>query len=79
MSAAEQPESDPIADLDDDRLTTFAAMAVKIGLIAGQASFEPPGIRLGPTRAPSSPPETPAPMKRIPASAQYLSRRSVSV
>ena len=46
--------------------STLAAMAWKIGPTAGQAFADPPGMMDGPRRAPSSPPETPVPMKRRP-------------
>merc|ERR1719430_2925483 len=46
----------------------LAQIAWKIGLIAGQAAGLPPGIREGPYLAPSSPPDTPDPTKRIPFS-----------
>ena len=35
-------------------------------LTCGHASLDPPGIRLGPFRAPSSPPETPVPIYNNP-------------
>lgn len=38
----------------------------KISLMWGQAASEPPGMREGPFRAPSSPPETPEPTKSKP-------------
>src|SRR5690606_32178795 len=38
----------------------------------------PPGMMLGPSSAPSSPPDTPVPMKRRPRSAQYWPRLRVS-
>jgi len=46
--------------------------------MAGQAAGLPPGIRLGPFLAPSSPPETPVPTKRIPFPARYPVRLLVS-
>ncbi len=58
---------------------TFAAMAWKIGLTSGQAASLPPGIMLGPFRAPSSPPETPVPTYSSPFDSTYLVRRSVSL
>ena len=41
---------------------TLAAMAWKMAFTCGQAAGEPPGMMLGPWRAPSSPPDTPVPM-----------------
>src|SRR2546429_1788818 len=41
--------------------STFAAMAWKMGFTCGHAAGEPPGMMLGPCRAPSSPPDTPVP------------------
>ena len=37
-------------------------MAWKIGWTWIHAALEPPGIRAGPSRAPASPPDTPAPI-----------------
>ena len=54
-------------------------MLSKIGFITSQVEAGPPGMIDGPLRAPSSPPETPAPMKRKPRSPSHWSRRSVSV
>ena len=42
-------------------------------------SREPPGMREGPLRAPSSPPETPMPTKWIPVPSSSFPRRCVSV
>jgi hypothetical protein len=42
-------------------------------------SGSPPGMSDGPKRAPSSPPDTPEPMKRRPFSFSAFSRRMVSV
>ena len=39
-----------------------------------QALWSPPGMREGPWRAPSSPPDTPQPMKWSPFSFRYLHR-----
>jgi hypothetical protein len=58
------------ADLGGDRR--------KIGFTSGQPASLPPGIMLGPLRAPSSPPETPVPTKSSPASSTRWVRRSVS-
>lgn len=49
-------------------------MLWKTSLMYGQASSFPPGIKLGPHLAPSSPPDTPVPTKRMPFSARYLQR-----
>ena len=56
----------------------FAAIASRAGERCRQDSAEPPGIREGPRRAPSSPPETPMPTKCSPLAASSFSRRSVS-
>ena len=40
----------------------LAEIALTIGSSDGYASFEPPGMMLGPQSAPSSPPLTPIPM-----------------
>ena len=53
----------------------LAEMACKMGLTNGQASSLPPGIIDGPLRAPSSPPDTPAPIKRMPLAASSCVRR----
>lgn len=45
----------------------------------GQAAGSPPGIRLGPVLAPSSPPLTPVPTKHTPASETLAMRLSVSL
>ncbi len=50
--------------------STRAAMASNTGRITAQVDAGPPGMMLGPLRAPSSPPETPAPMKRRPLPAR---------
>jgi len=50
-----------------------------MGPITAQVEAGPPGMMAGPLRAPSSPPETPAPMKRKPNGVSQASRRSVSV
>ena len=44
------------------RPSTLAEIAWKIAFTCGHAAGEPPGMMLGPWRAPSSPPETPVPM-----------------
>src|SRR5271170_6903900 len=59
--------------------STFAAIAWNISFTCGHAAGFPPGIIDGPNLAPSSPPETPVPTKRIPFSASALVRRFVSV
>jgi hypothetical protein len=46
--------------------TALAVMASSTSLTASHAWIVPPGIRLGPLRAPTSPPEMPMPMKWIP-------------
>ena len=58
--------------------STLAAIAFHIGSISAQASIEPPGMSEGPKRAPSSPPDTPEPMKRMPFLVSSFSRRIVS-
>mmetsp|Transcript_19856 Transcript_19856/g.59972 ORF Transcript_19856/g.59972 Transcript_19856/m.59972 type:complete len:200 (+) Transcript_19856:1212-1811(+) len=57
--------------------STCAATFVTIGSMNLYASASPPGIIDGPLRAPSSPPDTPMPMYRMPFSATFLARRSV--
>ena len=59
--------------------STLEATASQIGLSSAQAAASPPGIRDGPKRAPSSPPDTPEPMKRRPLALSSFSRRMVSV
>jgi hypothetical protein len=59
--------------------STLAAMDWKMSLTCGHAAGLPPGMMEGPKRAPSSPPETPVPMKRMPFSARALVRRLESV
>ena len=59
--------------------STFAAIAVHTGSSSAHASRLPPGIRDGPKRAPSSPPDTPEPTNNKPCSASARSRRMVSV
>ncbi|OQC18527.1 MAG: hypothetical protein BWX70_03491 [Verrucomicrobia bacterium ADurb.Bin070] len=58
--------------------STFAATSWKIAFTCGHALASPPGMMAGPSSAPSSPPETPEPMKRRPLSARYFVRRMVS-
>ena len=58
--------------------STLAAMAFQIGSNCDHASRSPPGIKDGPKRAPSSPPDTPEPMKRRPLAVRFFSRRIVS-
>ncbi len=55
-----------------------AAMDFRIGPSVIQDSSEPPGMIEGPVRAPSSPPEIPAPTKLMPVSRTAFSRRMVS-
>jgi len=57
---------------------TLAAIDWKMPRISGQAAADPPGIRLGPLRAPSSPPETPVPTYKSPRASTSRVRRSVS-
>jgi hypothetical protein len=59
--------------------STFAATAFQIGSSSFHAPSSPPGMSDGPKRAPSSPPDTPEPMKRRPFSRRAFSRRMVSV
>ena len=56
----------------------LTAMDSKIGLRVFQDSSEPPGIMDGPSRAPSSPPDTPQPTKCRPRALISFSRRMVS-
>ena len=64
-----------------------AGLARRLGRHAGEDGGEvvvgvavrPPGIMLGPSSAPFSPPETPMPTKRSPRAAASPTRRSVSV
>ena len=42
------------------------------------AAGSPPGMMLGPSSAPSSPPDTPTPMNRMPLAAHSSVRRTVS-
>jgi len=58
--------------------STFAAIACRSGFRRGHAAADPPGIRLGPFSAPSSPPDTPQPTKLNPFSSTYFARRMVS-
>ena len=58
--------------------SAFAAMDSKIGLSVFQDSALPPGIIEGPSRAPSSPPDTPQPTKCSPRALIAFSRRIVS-
>ena len=62
-----------------DLITRMDEMDSKIGCMTCHVLCGPPGMIEGPLRAPSSPPDTPAPMKRRPCSAHHLSRRSESV
>ncbi len=50
-------------------------MAWKIGLTCGHASGSPPGMIDGPFKAPSSPPETPVPIKSSPLAFRSRVRR----
>ena len=56
-----------------------AAIERRIGPRVSHASAEPPGMIDGPSSAPSSPPEMPAPTKLMPVSRTAFSRRIVSV
>ncbi len=59
--------------------SAIAAIDFRIGPRVTQDSSEPPGMIEGPRRAPSSPPEMPAPTKLMPVSRTAFSRRIVSV
>ena len=66
-------------DMGDARFAFgLAAMDSKIGFRVFQDSSEPPGIMEGPSRAPSSPPDTPHPTKCSPRALISFSRRMVS-
>ena len=54
-------------------------MASNMGPRRSYEAGVPPGMMEGPHRAPSSPPDTPAPTKCWPRSAAHFSRRIVSV
>ena len=54
-------------------------MASNTGRNTSHVDTGPPGMMLGPLRAPSSPPDTPAPTNRNPLDESQASRRSVSV
>jgi hypothetical protein len=56
-----------------------AAIERRMGPSVTHDSSEPPGMIDGPSSAPSSPPEIPAPTKLIPVSRTAFSRRIVSV
>mmetsp|Transcript_46108 Transcript_46108/g.113121 ORF Transcript_46108/g.113121 Transcript_46108/m.113121 type:complete len:213 (+) Transcript_46108:173-811(+) len=58
--------------------STLAAIDCRMGLTSGHADSEPPGMRLGPLSAPSSPPLTPQPMKRRPRASSASMRRCES-
>src|SRR4051794_11554261 len=58
--------------------STCAAIVVKMSSISPYASRSPPGMIDGPCSAPSSPPDTPVPMKRRPRSRHSSVRRRVS-
>src|SRR6266851_496948 len=58
--------------------STVAAIAVSISATCSYDSRVPPGIRLGPRSAPSSPPDTPMPRNPSPARAAAVARRRVS-
>ena len=51
---------------------------MKISSTSAYAAGSPPGMMLGPSSAPSSPPDTPTPMNRIPFAAHSSVRRTVS-
>ena len=55
-----------------------AAIACRMGRSSGQAAAEPPGMIEGPCRAPSAPPETPAPTYSRPCASTSPTRRAVS-
>ena len=59
--------------------SAIAAIDFRIGPRVTHDSSEPPGMIEGPSRAPSSPPEMPAPTKLMPVSRTAFSRRIVSV
>ena len=56
----------------------FAEIFSSIGPSESYDSAGPPGMMLGPSSAPSSPPETPVPTKWMPCSRSSRSRRRVS-
>ena len=58
--------------------SALAAMACKNGRTKGHASGEPPGIKAGPCKAPSSPPLTPEPTNKIPVPSSESMRLWVS-
>jgi hypothetical protein len=53
-------------------------MPVSTSSTSAYALGSPPGMMLGPSNAPSSPPDTPIPMKRIPLAAHSSVLRTVS-
>ena len=57
---------------------TLAEIDCSMSFTCGHASLWPPGMMLGPLSAPSSPPETPVPMKCSPASRSAFVQRFVS-
>ena len=59
--------------------SAFAEICSKIGATSSYASFCPPGMIEGPFKAPSSPPETPVPIKLMPELANSSLRRIVSL
>ena len=59
--------------------SAIAAMERRIGPSVTHDSSDPPGMIEGPSSAPSSPPEIPAPTKLMPVSRTAFSRRIVSV
>ena len=64
--------------LQQGLVSMCAAMVCSSGCTSGHAAALPPGIRDGPFRAPSSPPETPIPIYKIPFASTCFIRRSVS-
>ena len=56
----------------------WAAMLCKIGFTSSHAFSEPPGMIEAPFKAPSSPPETPAPTNRKPFDSASFTLRFVS-
>ena len=83
-SAQEKPPSTGLPGAPPSKGTpvfgsTLAAISRQIGSKLAHALRVPEGIKLGPKRAPVSPPETPEPINSIPLAANSFSRRIVSV
>ena len=57
----------------------FAEISSRTSATKSYASFCPPGMIEGPSRAPFSPPDTPVPIKLIPEFANSSLRRMVSL